>query len=154
LEPPFEKPSWFSDIEDHLCSIPQQECSISLTDFQSAVKKLKNWSAPGFDEVHGFWLKKLSAIHPQMLSLFKKALNDPPPELCQRITHLFIKDPAKGFDDVANYRPIACLSILWKLLTSIVGNKIYSHFQEFSLFPKSQKGNRRGTKEHLLDLVL
>jgi len=124
-----------------------------LTDLQSAVKKLKNWSAPGFDKVHGFWLKKLFAIHPQMLLLFKKALNDPPPELCQGITHLLVKDPAKGFNDVANYRPITCLSNLWKLLTSIVCNKIYSHFQEFSLFPKFQKGNKRGiwgTKEHLL----
>ena len=27
------------------------------------VKKTKNWTAPGKDEVHGYWLKHLTSLH-------------------------------------------------------------------------------------------
>ena len=26
-------------------------------------KKMKNWTAPGKDEVHGFWIKHLTSLH-------------------------------------------------------------------------------------------
>ena len=63
---------------------------------------------------------------------------------------------SKGQSDASNYRPITCLSNIWKLLTRIIGNSIYSHFNVnslFSDFSPNQKGNWRGvwgTKEHLL----
>ena len=29
-------------------------------------KKTKNWTAPGKDEVHGFWIKHLTSLHPKI----------------------------------------------------------------------------------------
>ena len=67
-------------------------------------------------------------------------------------TVLFQKDPAKG-TDVQNYRPIACLPLMWKLLTGIFADKIYDHLQTNELLVDEQKGCRRqsrGTKDQLL----
>jgi len=148
-----EKPVWFGDIEDANQSVSFRQFSISVQDLQCAVKRVKNWSAPGFDEIHGFWLKKLSALHSSLTELYQRAIHDPPSWLVQGVTHLFIKNISKGPTDVSNYRPITCLSNIWKLLTRIIGDSIYSHFSHNSLFPPNQKGNQRGvwgTKEHLL----
>ena len=67
-------------------------------------------------------------------------------------TVMIQKDPAKG-KAVSNYRPIACLPLLWKLLTGIFADKIYDHLQVNDLLPDEQKGcrrNSRGTKDQLL----
>ena len=67
-------------------------------------------------------------------------------------TVLIQKDPSKG-NNASNYRPIACLPLLWKLLTGIFAQKAYKHLYENSLLPDEQKGCRkgtRGTKDQLL----
>ena len=67
-------------------------------------------------------------------------------------TVLIQKDPAKG-TVASNYRPIACLPLMWKLLTGIFADKIYSHLLENNILPDEQKGCRkksRGTKDQLL----
>ena len=67
-------------------------------------------------------------------------------------TSLFMKDPVKG-TAADNYRPIACLPLMWKLLTGIFSEKMYQHLEDQSLLPDEQKGcrkNSRGTKDQLL----
>ena len=65
---------------------------------------------------------------------------------------LIQKYSAKG--TVANnYRPIACLPLMWKLLTGILADKIYDYLKVNRLLPDEQKGYRRrtrGTKDQLL----
>ena len=46
--------------------------------------------------------------------------------------------------DPKNYRPINCLSTTYKLLTSVLTGRTYSHLQENDPFPLEQKGCRRG----------
>jgi len=67
-------------------------------------------------------------------------------------TVLIQKDSAKG-TGAGNYRPIACLSLMWKLLTGIFAGKIYDHLEYSGVLPEEQKGYRkksRGTKDQLL----
>ena len=50
-------------------------------------------------------------------------------------------------------RPIACLPLMWKLLTSIFSETMYAHLSSQELLPNEQKGcrkNSRGTKDQLL----
>ena len=47
-------------------------------------------------------------------------------------TVLIMKDSKKG-GVARNYRPIACLPIMWKLLTGIIGDEIYGHLERSSL---------------------
>ena len=53
----------------------------------------------------------------------------------------------------SNYRPMACLPLLWKLLGGIFADKIYDHLKVNRLLPDVQKGCRRrsrGMKDQLL----
>ena len=65
---------------------------------------------------------------------------------------LIQKDGIEG-NSVGNYRPRACSNLLWKLLTSIVNEKVHNHLKQQNLLPEEQKGFRRrtrGTKDQLL----
>ena len=67
-------------------------------------------------------------------------------------TSLCQKDPTKG-NEVSKFRPISCLPLMWKLMTSTLANNIYVYLEETSLLPSEQKGCRRksrGTKDQLL----
>ena len=67
-------------------------------------------------------------------------------------TILCQKDPTKG-NEVRNFRPISCLPLMWKLMTSILANNMYVYLGETSLLPSEQKGcgrKSRGTKDQLL----
>ena len=62
-----------------------------------------------------------------------------------------MKDSKNG-TEVGNYRPIACLNLIWKLLTRIISDKTYDHLEKNRLLPEEQKGGRRkcqGTKDQL-----
>ena len=56
-------------------------------------------------------------------------------------TVLIQKDARKG-NAVGNYRPIACLNFLWKLLTGIANEKVYDHLNQQNLLPEEQNGCR------------
>ena len=65
---------------------------------------------------------------------------------------LIQKDPTKG-NAVGNYRPTACLKLLWKLLTSIITDNLYEHLENQDLLPEGQKEfsrRSRSTKDQLL----
>ena len=63
-----------------------------------------------------------------------------------------MKDKEKG-TEVSNFRPITCLPLMWKLLTSVLADAMYEHLDGKGLFVDEQKGCRRksrGTKDQLL----
>ena len=68
-------------------------------------------------------------------------------EMCQsgwseeRQLVLIQKDQNKG-TQANNYRPIAYLPIMWKLLTGILGKKLYQHLERDGLLTDEQKGCR------------
>ncbi|XP_037787453.1 uncharacterized protein LOC119583012 [Penaeus monodon] len=65
-------------------------------------------------------------------------------------TLLCVKELEKG---IANFRPIACLPLLWKLLTGILAEELHEHLEQSNILPWEQKGCRkgsRGTKDQLL----
>lgn len=66
-------------------------------------------------------------------------------------TVLIMKAQSKGTIP-SNYRPITCLSVLWKLLTAILSKKVYKHFKAENLIPSEQKGctqSSRASKDQL-----
>ena len=50
-------------------------------------------------------------------------------------TVLIQKDPTKG-NTVGNYRPIACLKLLWKILTGIITDKLIENRENQDLLPE------------------
>ena len=62
--------------------------------------------------------------------------------MVESCTVLIQKDSTKG-NAVGNHRPIACLNLLWKLLTGIMTDKLYKHLENQDFLPEEQKGFRR-----------
>ena len=67
-------------------------------------------------------------------------------------TVLCLKDPAKS-NAADNFRPISCLSLLWKLMTGIISESIYGFLDRNGILPNERKGCKRqfrGTRDQLL----
>ena len=95
---------------------------------------MSNWKSPGPDLVQGFWLKNFSSLHERVRLQLKECLDSGfvPSWLTRGRTSLLQKDKSK--DNVAsNYRPITCLSLMWKLLTSVIADQIYAHLDQEKL---------------------
>ena len=61
-------------------------------------------------------------------------------------TVLIQRDERKG-NAAGNYRPIACLNLLWKLLTGFINEKVYDHLNQHKLLLEEQKGCLQKTRE-------
>ena len=151
-----EKAEWIRNVKQEISYdlIPQTDLTITVETLRVQVRKLANWKAPGPDGVQGYWFKNLTSIHPLLGALLNDCLNsgETPDWLTRGTTVLIMKDKSKG-GKVTNYRPITCLSILWKLFTSIFSDSIYQHLDQNELLPVEQKGcrkNSRGTKDQLI----
>ena len=67
-------------------------------------------------------------------------------------TILCQKDVSKG-NAVENYRPVTCLPLMWKLLTGVTAEEMYTYLEGENLLTNEQKGCKRksrGTKDQLL----
>ena len=147
--------SWLGDIRKQMKDVERMtDIVVEVEGVRKGIGRMSNWKAPGPDMVRGFWFKKLTSLHLVLTSALKECVEqgDVPEWMVKGRTVLFQKDPAKGID-VQNYRPIACLPLMWKLLTGIFADKIYDHLQSNNLLVDEQKGCRRqsrGTKDQLL----
>ena len=124
--------------------------------FAWQIKKIKNWVAPGKDEVHGYWIKHLTSLHERMARQLEDILRSSTTEnwtwMTMGRTTLLMKSRDKG-PVPSNYRPITCLPSTYKLLTSIIAESMQAYLETNGLIPREQKGNRkksRGTKDQLL----
>ncbi|MEM7298655.1 MAG: reverse transcriptase domain-containing protein [Bacteroidota bacterium] len=147
--------TWLPGIKEGFSSVrPQEDIETTIDDMRDGVKKMDNWKAPGPDGVQGFWFKKFSSLLPKLADSLSSCLraSEVPQWLVKSRTVLIQKDPKKG-TAASNYRPIACLPLMWKLLSGIFASKIYDHLHSNGLLPDEQKGCRkgtRGTKDQLL----
>jgi len=147
---------WISRVADKLQGINNQETlEITQEKVAAAAKRSKNWRAAGLDGIHNFWIKYLTNLHERLASQIQDILNgsDIPSWLTQGRTVLIMKNKDVGPTVVSNYRPITCLSNIWKLITSIIADEILAHLDTHNSWPWEQKGCKRrskGTKDHLL----
>ena len=132
----------------------QEEVTVSLENVKAGIRKMANWKAPGPDWVRGYWFKRFPSLHTSIAAALQDCVSYGvvPEWMVKGRTVLIQKDPAKG-TVASNYRPIACLPLMWKLLSGTFADKIYDHLLENNLLPEEQKGCRkksRGTKDQLL----
>ena len=150
-----EEAEWLSRVRRKWGRVDKQaDLMIDVESVRDGVRRLSNWKAPGPDGVVGFWFKKLTAVHHVMAEKLQLCLlsGRVPYWMVKGRTVLIQKDPAKG-TVASNYRPIACLPIMWKLMTGIFAEQIYDHLLDKNLLPDEQKGSRkksRGIKDQLL----
>ena len=131
-----------------------KDIMITVESIRKCVSGMSNWKVPGPDGVQGFWFKRMADLHDRLVKHLQACLNTGivPSWMTKGRTVLIMKDCKKG-GVTGNYRPIACLPIMWKLLTRINGDEIYGHLERSGLLQNEKKGCRRGsrgTKDQLL----
>ena len=121
---------------------------------QKSCRGMSPWKAPGPDGVQGYWIKRLTSLHERIAGQLNDIIQSTrvPAWMTKGRTVLIPKDPTKG-NIPSNFRPITCLPLMWKLLTSMISDILYEHLAKQDLLPWEQKGctrGGRGTKEQLV----
>jgi len=148
-----ESADWVTKLEHHT-PVTQSPLVITAAKLRTQLNKMPNWKAPGPDGIRTFWLKRFHSTHDNLADLLNQCLvaKTTPPSLTKGRTILIQKDPRKG-KAPNNYRPITCLSTIYKTLTGIVASYVYDYLHKEKLIPLEQKGCHKATqgcKDHLL----
>ena len=114
---------------------------------KTTLKRIPNWKTPGHEGIHGFWFKKFASIHDRLALEMNRSLQGAqvPDWMTKGKTTLIQKDPSKGTTP-NNYRPITCLLMTWKILTTQIRETIYYSLTSRGLFPDEQKRCRKGPR--------
>ena len=142
-------------IETHFSKVHEQKIEqFTVQEVSVAIRKTHNFKAPGLDGIQNIILKKLTNLHPSLCYCFNALIKETsvPSWLLQGRTTLIQKKSTSEFQ-ASNYRPITCLSNVWKLLSSCLSDRLYSHFKINNILPCEQKGcikNCFGTIDQLL----
>ena len=144
---------WIGKVKENMPSEKQNTVNITKDDVKRKLKSMPDWKGAGPDKIQGFWLKSFTALHGVLAAALNECIEagDVPGWLVEGRTILVMKDSKNG-TEVGKYRPIACLNLIWKLLTGIIRDKTYDHLEKNRLLPEEQKGRRRkcqGTKDQL-----
>ena len=127
---------------------------VTREEVASVVARLHNWKAPGPDGLQNFWIKRFTALHEYLAAAVDAAIRDPgsmPRFLLQGVTYLVPKGERSA--NPAKYRPITCLSTLYKVVTACLASRICHHCLAHNILTEQQKGcskNSRGCKEQLV----
>ena len=146
---------WLSDLKEETVKLEQQNVVINEDKVKKQCSKIPTWKAPGHDGVQGFWIKRLDKMHGRIATQLNEILErtkEIPSWMTYRRTALCRKDPTKG-NSVENFRPITCLPLMCKLLTSFISEGMYCFMENENLLPEEKKGCKRksrGTKDQLL----
>ena len=106
-----------------------------------------NWKSPANEQIQKYWLKAFPATHRLITKNFHAIIEEQekaPDWLTAGITYLIPK-PGDG-KEAKNYRPITCLTTMYKTLTRIRAKRTSTHLEEQSLLPAEQKGYHPGSK--------
>ena len=124
--------------------IQQRPMTKSEEDLRLRVMQIKNWTAPGPDMIHAYWLKKLTSIQKSL-----STEGNHPSWLTQGRTVLVMKDPQQG-PISRNYRPITCLSTTRNLLSNLLANKIGNSMDEYMHQAQRSTGDGISKSKHQL----
>ena len=87
---------------------------------------MPDWKGARPDKIQEFWLKSFTAAVHEVLGTISNEcteVRDVPRWLIEERTILVMKDSNKG-TEAENYKPIACLNLIWKLLTGVISEKM------------------------------
>ena len=106
------------------------EVILSKEELTNAVRALKNWAAPGIDNVYNFYIKYITNSHSKLLYFFQQFLSKEDQLPVQFIQARTLLLPKKNNPLPSEHRPIALLNTTFKLLTKIINNRLVEHIRE------------------------
>ena len=132
------------DLETSETHIPELDDPITEQEVSQAIRNMKHGKASGIDEICGDFLKYVENVVvlflTQLISKIYKASLFPAVWSKLVIVPIF----KKGDDDNPdNYRRISLLSIVGKVFTAILNNRLYTWAEKENKISKEQAGFRK-----------
>ena len=150
-----EDAPWIKDQEEELQQINQMEWKdLTVEELRVNMTRAANWKSPGPDRLPNFWIKQFKSLHKSMAEAYSKIVKDPkqtPDWLVEGATNLLPKKEETWIPK--NYRPIACLPTTFKILTSVITDRLYSHLEKEAIMTPEQRGGKKdcyGCKDQLM----
>ena len=142
--------------QDAQLQVNQMEWNdITIEELQVNMTRAANWKFPGLDKLPNFWIKQFKNLHKHMAIAYSVVINDP-----QQIPEWLVEGgttnllPKKEETRIPkNYRPIACLPTTFKILTSVIIDRLYNHLENESIMTPEQRGGNKdcyGCKDQLM----
>ncbi len=131
----------------------EEKFDISEDDFEHLIGTLPNWKASGPDKIYNFYIKRFTALHKILRLEIIKIINNeytPTGDFYKGLTFLIPKDVVK---EAKHFRPITCLSNLFKLTTKLINQSLQVKIERGDMLSHNQLGTRRrcqGAKEQAL----
>ena len=144
-----EDATWLGEVRDRMTGIEKQdEVKIDIKDVEHGIRKMANWKAPGPDGVRGFWFKTFRSLHGVITESLQDCLDSGsvPDWMVKGRTVLIQKDSCKG-KVASNYRPVACLPLMWKLLTGVLAETLYQHLDSNCFSQTNRRDAEKGQEE-------
>ena len=110
--------------------------------------------SPGTGRLPNFWIKQFKSLHKPMTEAYSEIIKDmrqTPDWLVEGTTNLLPKKEETWTPK--NYRPIACLPTTFKILTSVITDRLYSHLEKEAIMTPEQRGGKKdcyGCKDQLM----
>ena len=106
--------------------------------------KAANWKSPGPDRLPNFWIKQFKTLHKPMAEAYSGIIKHPkqnPDWLVEGATNLLPKKEETWI--LKNYRSITCLPTTFKILTSAITDRLYSHLEKEAIMTPEQRGRKK-----------
>ena len=118
------------------------------------IKKIQINKAPGSDLINGYWYKNVASYRDQLSILFNQQVHfDSPLPRWLSATHTVLLPKSTETHIAKNYRPIACLNIMYKLYSSCISQYLMDHVYKNNIVTPQQAARKKmvwGTVEQLL----
>ena len=156
--PETPQPKWIKDIGCMLnaqaptpTTAPQD---ITVDFLYNSIKKKRNWSAPGYDKITNFWIKKLTVLHKDLTSALTQIINSEITLLAWLQEGRCVMIPKKESPSAKDHRPITCLNTTYKAITSVINDMLNKHEERHQLMQVDQRGCKHGSMGCIDNLLI
>ena len=150
-----DKADWLPQLEKTYCNnLTATEYKINETILDKVIQKIQINKAPGNHRIIGYWYKHLTTYRDHLAEMFKHQIHsDQPLANWLSTAHTVLLPKAKDTHIAKNYRPIACLNVMYKLYTSCINKFLVDHVHKNNIITQEQAAGKKrvwGTVEQLL----
>ena len=150
-----EDAQWMKYQEEELQQISQMEWKdLTVEEPRVNMTRAANWKSPGPDRLPNFGIKQFNNLHKPMTEAYSEIIKDPkqtPDWLVEGATNLLPKKEEAWIPK--NYRPIAYMPTTFKILTSVITDRLYSHLEKEAIMTQEEGGGKEdwsGCKDQLM----
>ena len=149
------KAEWLEQLEKTYCrNVSATNYNVDRKTLDKVIKKIQINNGPGRDLINGYWYKNLVSYRDQLSVLFNQQIHlDSPLPPWLSTAHTVWLPKSTETHIAKNYRPIACINVMYKLSSSCINQCVMDQVYKNNIVtPEQAVGKKRvwETVEQLL----